>query len=98
MEQTAAEPIVFLCYAREDFQRVAALYSLLKELGMRPWMDKSSILPGARWESEIERAVGKCDFFVACLSTRSVQRKGTWKKNTGSRSTPRCGGRPQPSL
>lgn len=69
-------PSVFLCYAREDFERVHALYALLKVLGLRPWLDKYDIVPGELWPQAIERAIRGADFFIASFSTSSVRKAG----------------------
>lgn len=69
-------PTVFLCYAREDFERVHALYLLLKRLGLRPWLDKYDIIGGELWQQAIERAVRKADFFIASFSNASVRKTG----------------------
>jgi hypothetical protein len=69
-------PTIFLCYAREDFERVHALYLLLKGLGLRPWLDKYDITGGELWQQAIERAVRKADFFIASFSNASVRKTG----------------------
>ena len=69
-------PSIFLCYAREDFERVHALYSLLKGLGLRPWFDKYDVAPGVFWRVEVEKAVRNSDFFIATFSKTSVSKRG----------------------
>jgi TIR domain/HEAT repeats len=69
-------PSIFLCYAREDFERVHSLYSLLKQLGLRPWFDKFDLDGGERWQGEIEKAVKNADFFLAAFSKASVTKRG----------------------
>lgn len=69
-------PTIFLCYAREDFERVQALYELLKGLGLRPWLDKYNITCGELWQVAIERAVRSADFFIASFSNSSVRKTG----------------------
>lgn len=69
-------PTVFLCYAREDFERVHALYLLLRGLGLRPWLDKYDITGGELWQQAIEKAVRKADFFIASFSNASVRKTG----------------------
>src|SRR5690349_2927085 len=69
-------PSVFLCYAREDFERVHALYSLLKGLGLRLWFDKYSVDGGDFWKNKVEKAVRNSDFFIATFSKTSVRKKG----------------------
>jgi hypothetical protein len=69
-------PSVFLCYAREDFERVHGLYSLLKDLGLRPWFDKYDVTPGMRWRPAVVKAVKSSDFFIATFSKTSVTKRG----------------------
>ena len=72
----AASPSVFLCYAREDFERAYALYTLFNNLGLRPWLDKYDIRGGELWPVAIEKAVRGADFFIASFSKASVKKSG----------------------
>jgi outer membrane protein assembly factor BamB len=67
---------IFLSYAREDEEKVDQLYQQLSAAGFKPWMDKRDILPGERWKSSIPRAIRQSDFFMACLSKKSVSKRG----------------------
>ena len=75
-ESERATVRIFLSYAREDEDRVANLYQRLSAEGFRPWMDKRDILPGEQWSSSIRRAIRRSDFFVACLSANSIDKRG----------------------
>ena len=55
--------------------RVEQLYNDLVSFGFKPWMDKKDILPGEQWKSSIQKAIRNSDFFLACLSTRSVSKR-----------------------
>lgn len=39
-------------------------------------MDQEDIYPGEQWQGSIERAIEHADFFLACLSTHAVSRRG----------------------
>jgi pSer/pThr/pTyr-binding forkhead associated (FHA) protein len=71
---------IFLSYAREDEKQVKKLYQRLFDAGFKPWMDKKDLLPGERWKSRIPRAIRQSDFFLACLSTCSVTKRGFLQK------------------
>jgi len=71
---------IFLCYARSDQQKVIELYQKLSGAGLNPWMDIKNILPGELWESAIQKAIRASDFFLACLSRNSVNRRGQIQK------------------
>ena len=71
---------IFLSYAREDKEKVENLYQKLSEAGFTPWMDKEDILPGELWQSCIQKAIKHSDFFLACLSANSVNRRGTLQR------------------
>jgi hypothetical protein len=43
-------------------------------------MDKKDILPGERWKSSIRKAVRDSDFFLACLSANSINKRGWIQK------------------
>lgn len=67
---------IFLCYAHHDEEQVAALYHKFKNAGFKPWMDKFNLIGGELWQPTIEKAIKKSDFFIACLSKNSVNRRG----------------------
>jgi hypothetical protein len=67
---------IFLSYAREDEDKVKELYQRLSDAGFEPWMDKKDILPGEIWKSRISQAIRESDFFLACLSRNSVNKRG----------------------
>ena len=71
---------VFISYARDDSQKVEDVYRLLKNAGHQPWMDVYDITPGEAWPRAITKAIEGCDAFVACLSTKSVDRCGWVQK------------------
>lgn len=69
-------PQVFLAYVMEDQTMVERLYNELGESGLRPWMDVKKLLPGQNWPRAIETAIETSDFFVACFSHNSVNKRG----------------------
>lgn len=71
---------VFLSYAREDLAKVEKLYQNLSYLDIQPWMDVRDILPGEQWKSSIQKAIRNADFFLACLSVNSVNKRGFVQK------------------
>ncbi len=77
---TEQEPRIFLCHAKEDKPRVRELYHQLKEAGYHPWLDQEDLLPGVDWEFEIRRAIRGSQFFLACLSKESIDKRGYVQK------------------
>jgi hypothetical protein len=75
-----SQPRIFLCHASEDKPRVKELYHQLKDAGYRPWLDKFDLLPGQDWEFEIWRVIRESDFFLACLSHNSTDKRGYVQK------------------
>jgi hypothetical protein len=73
---TKAAVQIFLCYARQDEDTVKELYQRLSAAGFKPWMDQEDIYAGEQWQASIERAIQRSDFFLACLSTHAVSRRG----------------------
>jgi hypothetical protein len=69
-------PRIFLSYAREDADRVAALYRNLRAAGFSPWMDTQDIPPGTDWNTAIHEAIENADFFLACISHSSIRKTG----------------------
>jgi hypothetical protein len=68
--------IIFLSYAKEDAERVAALYDQLKAAGFQPWMDKYDIVAGQDWKAALQSAISRCDAGIICLSNNSVSKTG----------------------
>lgn len=73
-------PKIFLSYASEDKAHVEQLYQKLLDARFKPWMDTKDILPGERWEYSINKAIRVSDFFIVCLSTNSVSKRGFLQK------------------
>lgn len=67
---------IFLSYTRKDEDKVKELYQKLSDEGFMPWMDTEDILPGENPELVIQKAIQYADFFLACLSSNSVNRRG----------------------
>jgi hypothetical protein len=67
---------IFLSYAREDEEQVKKFYQRLSDAGFKPWMDTEDLLPGEIWKSRIPQAIRESDFFLACLSGNSVNKRG----------------------
>ena len=67
---------VFISYAREDADKATMLYQYLKAAGLDPWLDKESILPGQQWKSAIRNAIKDSRYFIALLSSNSIEKRG----------------------
>ena len=72
----AIRPKVFLAYVKEDQDVVERLYDQLETEGFSPWMDVRKLVPGQSWPRAIDAAIENSDFFLACFSTRSVNKRG----------------------
>jgi len=73
-------PNVFLSYAREDEGQARRLFEDLRMAGLSPWFDKDSLLPGQKWKSAIKAAIRDCRFFIAMLSSNSINKRGYVQK------------------
>lgn len=71
---------VFISYAKEDQIVAKKLYRHLKEAGLEAWLDSEDLIPGQRWKYEIKKAISNCDYFVALLSSNSVNKRGYVQK------------------
>ncbi|HEX8294014.1 MAG TPA: toll/interleukin-1 receptor domain-containing protein [Pyrinomonadaceae bacterium] len=72
--------MIFISYAKEDAQPVRDLASMLRTAGFYVWLDEQSLLPGQEWSKEIEKAIHNADIILACLSRRSVNKRGFFQK------------------
>ncbi|WP_289241639.1 TIR domain-containing protein [Delftia sp.] len=66
---------IFLSYAKEDKEKVKEFHDYLKNLGLDPWMDTERLLPGLRWEHEIERALKEANVIIIFISPNSVNKR-----------------------
>jgi len=71
-----SRPQVFIAYAKEDVELARLLYEALEAVGFSPWMDERRLLAGQNWPRAIESAIDNADFFIACYSAHSVNKKG----------------------
>jgi hypothetical protein len=72
----ARGPRVFIAYAIEDLRCALELFEALENQGYEPWIDRRKLLPGQNWLRRIEDAISSSDFFIACFSRNSAQKRG----------------------
>jgi hypothetical protein len=70
---------VFIAYVEEDLACARQLRDALTEAGYLPWLDKDQLLVGQNWPRAIDRAIDLSDAFVACLSSRSLAKRGQFQ-------------------
>ena len=63
---------IFISYARDDVAFARDLRERLLALGHGPWMDLFDIPAGARWPSEIDRALKSSDIIIGLMSPAAV--------------------------
>lgn len=66
---------IFVSYVHEDSARVVRLVDELKHQGFNVWMDRTHLLVGQKWKSEVRKAIKSGDFFVACFSVASTTKR-----------------------
>lgn len=71
---------IFLAHANEDKEEVSKLYDRLQQAGYKPWLDKKDLIPGQNWPLVIPDVIAKSQLFIACLSSRSIAKKGYVQK------------------
>jgi len=69
-------PRVFIGYAVEDVVAAERIFADLLKRGCSPWLDRRKLLPGQNWPRRIEDAIESADFFIACFSQRSANKRG----------------------
>jgi tetratricopeptide (TPR) repeat protein len=74
------KPKVFISYTRRDVSFATDIYWYLQNNGCNPWMDIYNLIPGQNWELEIDHNIKTADFFIACLSSNSVSKRGYIQK------------------
>ncbi|UOZ11346.1 toll/interleukin-1 receptor domain-containing protein [Amycolatopsis sp. WQ 127309] len=58
---------IFVSYVREDSSTVDRLVTELGEHGFDVWMDRTHLLAGQVWRSEIKKAIRAGDYFIGCF-------------------------------
>jgi cold shock CspA family protein len=71
---------VFISYAKEDSEFAVKLNNDLTKAGVNTWFDKIDLIPGQNWELKIAKAIKESRYFIAILSSLSVQKKGFVQK------------------
>jgi hypothetical protein len=71
---------VFISYARANAEQALRLYGDLTRAGVNVWLDQEELLPGQHWKSAIENAIRDSRYFIALLSSESVNRRGYVQK------------------
>lgn len=71
---------VFISYAREDEAQAKAIADYLERRGLAVWIDKRKLLGGQNWKNEVRNAIKSSRYFVALLSSASVEKAGYVQK------------------
>jgi tetratricopeptide (TPR) repeat protein len=70
---SAGQQRIFISYARADSDFARELREWLVRHGHQPWMDLFDIPAGARWPTEIDRALKASEVVIGLLSPGAVQ-------------------------
>jgi hypothetical protein len=71
---------IFICYGKKDADYAHKLYEDLRVHDFDPWINDKSIIPGQNWKCAIGNAIKNCRFFIALLSSHSLNQKGYMQK------------------
>jgi tetratricopeptide (TPR) repeat protein len=71
---TSTPPAIYLSYNHADTEAVEELASTLTEAGMRVWLDRWDLVPGAVWTDELNRAVDQATLIGACIGRHGLGR------------------------
>lgn len=71
---------VFISYAREDFGTAKRFYDDLQKPGIQPWLDLTKLEPGREWNEELELAIKDSEYFLALISSSSLEEGGFVQK------------------
>ncbi len=74
---------VFLCHASQDKDVVRQLNDQLTSDSYDPWLDALKLLPGMKWDDQIQIALEDCHIVLVCLSRASVSKEGYVQREIG---------------
>lgn len=57
---------VFLSYSTDDRQLARRLHTSLEQVGSQVW-DEAQLVPGAKWQEQVEEAIHSADIFVVLI-------------------------------
>lgn len=67
---------VFLSHNGSDKPAVESLAHRLRDIGLKPWLDKWNLVPGAPWQEAIEDALDACQTVAVFLGPKGI---GPWE-------------------
>jgi hypothetical protein len=67
---------VFLSYSSQDRSWVSQFAEALRRAGLTAWFDIAEILPGERWQEQIQKALRESTTLIVILSPNSI--KSPW--------------------
>lgn len=71
---------IFISYTRKDKEAATRFYNGLKSAGLNPWIDIECLRPGENWKNAIKQAIRDSQYFLALISTNSVDKRGYVQK------------------
>src|SRR5579871_1305086 len=63
---------IFLCYSSKNLSQAEAIKLRLVDKGHEVFFDRSSLDPGAEFDSRIRKTISECDLFVFLISPESL--------------------------
>lgn len=69
---TSKQYETFISYSRQDKEFALEFAREMKAAGLSVWLDQLDIPTGARWDDEVESALGECTVFLIILTPASV--------------------------
>jgi hypothetical protein len=80
-------PEVFICHAHENKEHAADFHKKFTGAGLSTWLDNINIEPGDKWETCIEKAISKVDYFVVLPKFEARSTKFKTKAAHGTHGT-----------
>jgi hypothetical protein len=67
-----SDSTIFFSYSRSDSEFAIKLAKDLREKNVNLWIDQLDIMPGLRWDAEIEKALAQSHYLLVILSPKAV--------------------------
>src|SRR5262245_15505591 len=76
-DQSNGRRDLFLSYNSRDREVVMRLYELLRQRGVKSFLDRNDLTPGMPWQNELEQAISRARAVAVLIGGQGI---GAWQR------------------